>query len=117
MFYGWEQVTKEQVLNLLLSLRDLFQDESRWINWPLAANALGQEVIPTDPHATAWCLPGATEKLVTEMYLYPLSTFIDCAGREFLNDLSEELLIKGTMDYRQEFALICQGIEELNKDG
>lgn len=115
MFCDWEQVTKDQVLNLLLLLRDFFIDRGVWITWPLAENQKGYEVDPASPEAVRWCLSGASEKITKALYQAPLSGFIDCATKDFLNELSDESLIKGSLSYEDEFALICLAINELEK--
>lgn len=116
MFLGWEQVTREQVLKNLHSLRELFSIETNWITWPLAENLSGVEADPSSPEAIRWCLAGASEKLTKQSYPAPLSDFIDCATRDYLNDLSDENLIKGNLTYQDEFALICLAIDDLEKE-
>lgn len=116
MFLGWEQVTREQVITNLRSLKDLFSIESNWITWPEAENASGKETNPSSPDAVRWCLSGASEKITRLSFPIPLCDFIDCATREYINDLSDETFIKGILSYQDEFALICLALDELEKE-
>lgn len=116
MFMQWEYVEKTQVLKLLVQLRDFYADENNWIFWPLATDGYGVEVKPTDPKASKWALMGACDLLLDRDYVQPLADCINCATREYLNELSNDDLLHGKCQWKDEFALINKGIEELGND-
>lgn len=115
-FHGWEQVEAEQVIALLKRLQELFVSEERWMSWPLAENKDSIEVSPSDPTATKFCLMGACQVLSEKAHAKPLSDFVDCATREFLDDLSGNELIKGKYSWAEEMTLIELGLAELIKE-
>lgn len=116
MFYGWQFVEPEFALRLLLQLEQLFSDPQKWISWPIATNERDEEVKPLDPSATKFSLMGATEKLAHNDYVWPLSGCVDCAVREYLNDLSGDAIIQNKTNYADEMNLIKAAIEELQKE-
>jgi len=115
MFHGWKDVDQEQVLHILKKLNALFTNQSRWLFWPLAENDTGNEVKPTDPSATKFSLMGASELFTTQEYEKPLCDFVDCALREYLNDLSGDDIVLGKSNYDIEILVIKMAIEELEK--
>lgn len=116
MFYSWRDVEKEHVIYVLEKVKKLFSDQSNWIDWPVAINAAETNIDPCSPDAKKWNLMGALVKFGVEKYSQPLADYIDCATREFLNDLSDESLIKGNLNYEDEYALICLGLEYISKE-
>ena len=115
MFYNWRDVNREDVVYLLEKLKSFFADESNWVFWPIAVDDNNIEVDPMVPNARRWSLMGASQKFSTEKFGLPLANYVDCATRDFLNDLSDDLLIKG-LSYQDEYALICLGHEFLLKE-
>lgn len=115
MFQDWRDVSDKQVLRILKKLEELFTNEEAWIYWPLAQDKYGNEVKPTDPTAAKFSLMGASELYTTELYNKPLCDFIDCALRDYLNELSGDDLIHGRCDWKDEMLLIKMGIGELEK--
>lgn len=117
-FQGWQDVNNKAALYLLTELHELFSDPSKWISWPLAINAAGEEVNPRSPDAVAWSLMGASTKLAQATYPLPIADFIDCAVRDFLNEISDNKLFGKMLSYDDEYALICLALEhlELNKE-
>lgn len=115
MFHNWQDVSKNQVLLILKKLEELFSDKDTWLFWPLAENNMGLEVKPTDPTATKFSLMGASELFTTQLYQKPLADYVDCALREYLNDLSGDDLIRGKCEWKDELLLIKMGVEELSK--
>jgi hypothetical protein len=113
MFRDWEQVDQDQVLYVLLNVRQLFSNSNTWVYFPSAINAVDLEVLPEEASAVKWNLMGATELYANQAYPKPLADFIAVATREYLNDLSEDLYFKGKLQYHDEFALIELGIEEI----
>lgn len=116
MFRDWKNVDEQQVLYVLLGLKNLFADKTKWVDWPIACNIAGMAVDPCDSSAISWSLMGASIKIATEKYNHPLSNYIDCATREFLLDLSDDNLIGKLIPYDDEYALICLGHEYLTKE-
>lgn len=114
MFYNWKDVKEADVIFILEKVKDFFADPSKWIYWPIAIDGTGLEVDPLSPKAIKFSLMGALTKFASEKYSLPLGNYIDCAAREFLDDLSDNLLIKG-LSYEDEYALICLGHEFLTK--
>ncbi len=115
MFEDWESVEPEFVISLLKKVQVLFSAPDHWIDWPIAVNAKGDEVEPNSPLAKRWSLMGATEMLAEQVHSKPLCDFVAVATREYLNDLSDEKLIKGGFGYEDEMALIELALEELLK--
>lgn len=116
MFQGWEKVDKAQVLSLLKQLEELFKEKEKWIDWPLSEDEKGIDIKPDDPKAAKFNLMGASELFTSKEYEKPLCDFIDCATREYLNELSGEDLIHGRLDYEHEMLLLRMAIEELEKN-
>lgn len=117
MFYDWKEVEEAHVLHLLIQLQELFSNQENWIYWPKAQDTNGLEVRPTDSKAVKFCLMGACEHFCEKDHAKPLADYIDCATREFLNDLSSNNeLLHGKCDYAEEMALISIAIEELSKN-
>ncbi len=116
MFHKWKDVEPNQALKLLYQLKALFADQAKWISWPLAEDAKGNEIPPTDPKATRFCLMGACEMLTDQDYVLPLAWFVNCAVREYLNDLSADALIHGKTRYEDEVALIEEAILDIEKE-
>lgn len=114
MFHGWP-IEKSQCLKLLKQLLGLYENKDKWIYWPIAVDDNGIEVKPNNPKAVKYSLIGACE-LFTAEYKEPENEFIDCATREFLNDLSNDNLIHGKCDYDEEMDLIKMAIKELEKE-
>lgn len=112
MFHGWEKVDKQQVFLLLQDVRTLFSFPDKWIYWPMAIDGEGLEVDPKSDMACKWSLMGACE-LLLQSYTYPLSEFISCAAREYLNDLSNDDLIHGRLSYEEELTLLDLAIHDL----
>ena len=115
MFQNWRDVNKNQVLLILKKLEALFTDRDTWIFWPIAENNRGIEVKPTDPSATKFSLMGASELYTTQIYKKPLADYVDCALREYLNELSGEDLIRSKCGYEEEIMLIRMAIQEVEK--
>lgn len=115
MFYGWEKVERSQVLWLLIKVRLLFCIPTNWIFWPIAVDSNGNEIDPRNEYAVKWSLMGACD-LYSDKFEKPLSDFVSCATREYLNDLSEDDLIHGRLSYDEEFALINLAIDDLEKE-
>lgn len=113
MFQNWKEVEKEHVLYLLEQLKELFTNKNNWIDWPEAVDTHGNTIDPLDPNAKKWNLLGASMKIASEKYKYPLAHFIDCAARDFLYELSDDNVIGKLLSYDDEFALICLGLEYL----
>lgn len=113
MFFGWDEVDKSQALDLLKGLKLLFSNPDNWIYFPDAVNSSGLEVAPLSPEAVKWSLMGACDKILVAKYQEPLSSFISCATREYLNSFTDDKLIKGEFSYDDEFALINLVIEKL----
>ena len=116
MFHEWSSVNPDQALSLLKALQEFFNKEEKWIEWPLAMNDKDIEVKSNDPTATKFSLLGACELITRSAHKQPLADCVDCATREFLDDLSGGELIKGKMSYAQEMELIIEGIKELETD-
>lgn len=115
MFQNWEQVNKEQVLNILKKLDDLFEDPNKWIFYPNAIDENDNEVKTIDPKAIRYSLYGASEMFSIKEHPKPLCDFVDCALREYLNELSSDDLVIGKCEYEDERLLIRMGIEDLSK--
>jgi hypothetical protein len=115
VFHGWQYVEQEQVLWLLRELKDFFADPSKWVYHPQAVDQFGLETNPIALAASKWSLMGAGQKLAEEKYGAELARYIDCAAREYLNDLVDGKLIKG-MTYDDEYALLCLGLEQLERE-
>jgi|SRR5579885_723514 len=115
MFQNWQDVNKDQVLNILKKLDDLFVDPNKWIFYPNAIDEKGNEVKTTDPKAVKFSLYGASEMFAIQAHSKPLCDFVDCALREYLNELSSDDLVLGKCEYEDERLLIRMGIEELSK--
>lgn len=115
MFQGWEQVEKYQVIDLLHKLHGLFSKSECWTYYPPAVDAFGNEVQATDSAAVKWSLLGACDYLLASNYQEPLRSFVSCAARDFLNDISDDSLVHGKLDYEQEYSLIALGIEDLER--
>lgn len=115
MFYGWEKVDKNDVANLLQGLKQLFISPDTWNYWPAAIDSLENEVSPLSADAMKWSLLGACELLCHQKYDEPMASFVSCATREYLNDISDEKLIHGGFNYEDEVALIDLGIEFIGK--
>lgn len=116
MFYNWEKVEREQVLTVLRSLKALFSDPLNWIYWPTAVDSNDLPVEPTNDQAIKWSLMGATDMLSHLHYDKSIAQFIDCAAREYLNDISDDELIHGRLSYLEEISLIDLGIEDLTNE-
>ena len=112
MFYEWARVEREDVILLLSAVKKLFADPDKWVFWPRAENSNGQEVSPHSDDAVRWCLLGAAERCAETLFDKPICDFVECAMRDFLNDLSDDKLSHG-MTYDDEYALICLGHEFL----
>jgi hypothetical protein len=117
MFNDWRDVSKEQVLEVLAGLKELFADQKKWIEWPEAVDEHGTEVDPLDEKAVAFSLMGASFKLAASKHKTPLANFIDCATRNFLADLSGESSTVIMLSYQEEYTLICMGLELLAEEG
>jgi hypothetical protein len=117
MFNDWRDVSKEQVLDVLTGLKDLFADQKKWIEWPEAIDEHGTEVDPLDEKAVAFSLMGASFKIACSKHATPLANFVDCSVREFLTDLAGEGTIGKLMSYQEEYDLICMSLELLSKEG
>lgn len=115
-FHGWEQVERAHALVVLKRLQELFSKQERWIEWPLAEDKDGEEVKPSDPTATKFCLLGACELFAARNHSKPLSDFVECAVYEYLDDLSGGEIIKGKTGYAEEFAMIVMATKELSDD-
>ena len=114
MFQGWRDVEQEQVLHVLKKLKELFADKDKWIDWPLAEDETGLEVKPDNPKAVKFCLMGASELFTKQQYEKPLCDYIECAVRDYLNELTNNDLILGKLDYDGEMLALNMGIEELD---
>ncbi len=115
MFLDWKDVEQSHVVGLLSLLQELFSDEEKWVDWPIAVDSHGLEVSPLDTTATRWSMIGATEKLAGLLCEKPLCDFVAVATREYLNDLSDDKLIKGSTSYEDEITLIQLALEDLTK--
>lgn len=115
MFYDWEKVDKNQVMILLRELKELFASPRHWIYCPKAINISQIETSPLSSEAISWSLLGACDMLTAKHYEEPLASFVGCATRDYLNDLSDEKLIHGALGYEDEVALIDFAIEYLDK--
>ena len=115
MFLDWKDVELSHVIDLLRLLQALYSDEENWIDWPIAVDSNGLEVLPDDPTAIKWCMIGATEKLAALNHEKPLCDFVAVATREYLNDMSDDKLIKGSTSYEDEITLIQLALEDLTK--
>lgn len=115
MFLDWKDIEKEQVLLLLKEVHGLFSNQANWIDWPIAVDSRSLEVSPDSDKAARWSLMGATEKFAGLRYPKPFCDFLAVASREFLNDLSDDKLIRGEFSYEDEVSIIELGIEELEK--
>jgi hypothetical protein len=117
MFYDWRYVERVQVLELLKQVRDLFTDPNKWVDWPIAVNAFGQEVSPCDVQTCVmWSLMGAIDMFSSHTHPKPLNGFVASAARDYLDDLSDNKLFKEMLSYDDEFALICLAVEELEEE-
>ncbi len=116
MFLNWEYVEPSFVLRLLQQLQQFFIDPKCWLYWPLAEDGYGHEISPFNPKAMKFCLQGACDYLCAQEYVQPLADCINCATREYLDELSGSDLIHGKCDYETEMALITMAISELIKD-
>ncbi len=114
MFQEWKDVDEEQVLFVLKEIHTLFSNPNNWIEWPLAINEKGIEVLPSSADAKKWSLMGASIKYASSNYPSPLSDYIDCALRDFLNEISDDARLKSFLSYDDEFAIISLGLEKLN---
>ncbi len=112
MFLYWKFVEQEHVLSLLVNMR-AFITKDNWIDYPFAVDAHSQMVEPDSPRAVKWSLAGVSELLSVKNHPKPLADYISVATREYLNDLSDYRLIKETMSYEDEVALIDLAIETL----
>jgi hypothetical protein len=113
MFQGWTEVSQEQAFFLLTQLHQLFLDHTKWIDWPQAIDATGQEVDPHSPNAVAWCLMGASAKIAVQHFGSPLGDFVDCATREFLVEVYDDRLIGKLLSYDDELAIISLALDYL----
>lgn len=113
MFHHWRDVEQEQVYYVLGQLKDLFSDQKKWIDWPIALDEHNTDVAPTDKSAVKWCLMGASIKFAKEQYGEPLCYFIDCATRNYIEDLSGENIIGKMIPYDKEYELITTAYELL----
>jgi hypothetical protein len=112
-FFGWNDIYPSQVLILLKRTRELFVRPERWIYFPFALDANGNEVIPTDAAAVQWALTGALDKFAQGS---PAPDFLSCAARDFLNDISGGQLVRGKLTYEDELILLDLAIEHLTKE-
>ena len=116
MFHQWRDPEPQHILKLLKQLQSLFSDPNKWISWPLAENYKGEEVKPSDPTAARYCLMGACQLFTETDYTLPLAWFVDCATREYLNDLSGDAIIHNKTTYEDEVRLINEAIEDIQKE-
>lgn len=112
MFYGWRDVESEHVIQLLGSVRKMFSDPSAWIAHPRAEDASGNEVSPHSSTAVKWSLLGAGERCAETIFADPLCNYVECAMREYLDDISSGKAIH-TTNYEDEYNLICLGYDFL----
>ncbi len=115
MFGDWKSVEPEFVITLLKSVKLLFSTPDTWVDWPIAVDDRGFEVEPSSPKAERWSLIGATEMLAALDHAKPLCDYVAVATREYLNELSDEKLIKGNFSYEDEVAIVELALEELLK--
>ena len=111
-FYGWKHVEQEHVAILLGAVKKVFADPNKRLLWPRAENESGQEISPFSTEASKWSLLGAGEMCATAIFSNPLDRYVECAMRDFLDDISDGKSIHG-MTYEDEFALISLGHELL----
>lgn len=116
MFLNWEYVEVAHIINLLQQLQQFYIDPNRWCDWPLASDDKGIALSPLDPKATKFCLQGACDYLCAQEYVQPLADCVNCATREYLDELSGSDLIHGKCDYETEMELIAMAISELTKE-
>ena len=112
MFLDWKYVEMEQVLTLLLKMKE-FINKDNWIDYPFAVDSHQLMVEPDSPRAVKWSLAGASELLSAQDNPKPLCDYVAVATREYLNDLSDDKLLRETMSYDDEVALIELAIEDL----
>lgn len=112
MFLDWKYVEKEQVVTLLLKMKK-FITKDNWIDYPFAVDNHNQMVEPDSPRAVKWSLAGVSELLAAQDNEKPLADYVAVATREYLNDLSDDRLLRETMSYDDEVALIELAIEDL----
>ncbi len=100
---------------MLAGVKRLFADPDQWIVFPRAEDASGLSVPPGSSQAVRWCMLGAGERCAEAIFDKPLSDYVECAMREFLDDISDGKFEKG-MSYDDEYALVCLGYEFLKGD-
>lgn len=112
----WVYVDKEHVLKVVENVYQLFQSKSNWIDYPIAANDLLQEMGCLDPNATKWNLLGAIDK--ESHKLYPeLAQYVACATRDFLNTCyKDNLLWKSYPSYSEEIKVLKNALKKLIKN-
>lgn len=113
MFLGWEKVERHQVLQHLIELQVFFQEESKWIFWPKAADIYGKEVTYDSNRAVKWSLIAASELIAEKNHPKPLCDFVDCAARDFVKSFCEKNIPE---TYEEEYLAICKAIEKLKND-
>lgn len=111
-FYNWKFVDTYHVIVLLEQLKELYSDPSKWIASPMAINSQLKPVEINSPEAVAWSSLGACDKIANEHYP-SIANYVSCAAREFLDDLSDNRLFKRKLSYKEEYDLICNGLNFL----
>lgn len=113
MFFGWEKVEPNQVLNHLSDLKEFFKDKSKWAYWPNAMDGYGSMVDVFSEKAQKWSLIGASELIISAKYPKPICDFIDCATRDFIKSMTDGEL---PQTYEEEYAAICEAFDKLSGD-
>jgi hypothetical protein len=112
MVFGWKDVKRQEVLDLLAGVKDLFADKDKWLLVPKAEDKNKQSTDPLNDQAVRWNLLGAGEKVAAGLFAMPHANYVECASRELLDRLSDGKAIHG-MSWDDEYALICLAHEWL----